>query len=404
MNRRNLVHWGVRLSLLAAAGFFALGGPLPYWFVRLVPGASPLTVLADSLAQRKWYAGIFWTVPPLAVLLSALWRGRFFCRWLCPLGTLYSLAGGRGGKKRWVRRRWGGLVFWSVVGGGFAGLPLGLSLDPLSTWQRGFMAVGTGRSLAGMVPGLLFPGFLVFSAIQPGVWCAHFCPLGWFLEFLARFRRAPVSAVNRTRREIVAGLALGLGAAWLGRRLRIGGSAKGAAELPILPPGAGAPDRFAELCTRCYACIRVCPTQVLRVRLVAGRALFQWFQPELDFEHGVCSPSCNRCTQACPSGAILPLDAAAKQDVQIGIASVRRDACLAWADGQLCTVCRDFCPYGAIDSHAGPNGLPRPVVNSSLCRGCGVCQYRCPAVRRGKAIVVSAVPMQFRLSQLGDGP
>jgi len=311
--------WIVRCLALAAAVFFAIGGPLPYWAARVVPGASSLVALADSIAARSWYGGIFWTLPPVGLIGLGLWRGRFFCRWLCPAGTLYTAAGNFGWNRRILKRRWGGVVFWAILAGAVLGVPVGLSLDPLSTWGRISIFWNGALTPAALVPGLVLPILLVLSTVQPAVWCTHFCPLGWFFEFLRRFRREPVQAVNRTRRDILAGLGFGLPAAYLFRRIPIGRHRAGGG-IPLLPPGAGDPRRFADLCTRCYACIDACPTHVIRVRFLPGRTPGQLFQPELDPNVGFCEQFCNRCTQVCPTGAIRPLIETVKQDIQIGIA------------------------------------------------------------------------------------
>ncbi len=57
-------------------------------------------------------------------------------------------------------------------------------------------------------------------------------------------------------------------------------------------------------------------------------------------------------------------------------------------------VCQEYCPYKAIEASYTEAGLPRPVVNPQVCRGCGACQNQCPAIRAGKAIIVHGVERQ----------
>jgi len=421
------IRWGrqtVRLLLLATAVLFSLGGPLPVWCARLFPSASSLVLCANTLAARRWYVGLYWAVPPVFFLVVSFWRGRFFCRWVCPAGTIYSLAGRFGVKRRLLHRRLNGILAWIILGASLAGLPMLLFLDPTATWNRLALTWNGTLSTAALVPGLVFPALLVLCAVQPAVWCTHLCPLGYLYELGGRFRRSgwigrrlrktkdtvedvqsgtSDPAVGRTdtpdpiRREIAAGLLLGVPLGLILKRMRLSVGKPGADPLPILPPGAGDVARFNALCTRCYACVNICPTKVLQVRFRGGRPVMQLFFPEMDMGAAFCDQFCNRCTQVCPTGAILPLSVETKRIRQIGIAQVRRDACLAWADGEYCTVCQEFCPYRAIDNAAGPGDLPRPVVNADLCRGCGVCQYQCPAVRVGKAIIVHPVPAQFSI-------
>jgi ferredoxin-type protein NapF len=247
---------------------------------------------------------------------------------------------------------------------------------------------------AAWIPGLLVPLMLVAALWQPAVWCSHVCPLG-YLQELVDHRRGPVPARwRRERRRFLAGMAVGAVAGLGWRR------AARAARPPVLPPGALPADRFGAVCTRCYACVNACPSGVLRVGWPrGGRDLAAWFQPELDADAGACEEFCRACTQVCPSGAIRPLSEESKRRRQLGVARVTRSACLAWADGEYCMVCQEFCPYHAIESVPDARGVPRPVVNPSVCRGCGFCQHACPAVRAGKAVRVEGLAQQRELRE-----
>jgi polyferredoxin len=62
---------------------------LPYpvrWFLEL----DPLAAAANALATRALYRGLLWS---LAILLPGFFLGRFFCGWICPLGTLHHFFG-----------------------------------------------------------------------------------------------------------------------------------------------------------------------------------------------------------------------------------------------------------------------------------------------------------------------
>ena len=137
-----------RMLLLAAALFFAIGGPLPIWMERIVPALSPLVLVAESIAQRSWYAGLFWGLPSLAMLALAVWKGRFFCQWLCPLGTIYALPQKLSLKKKVLPVRLNALIFWVVISASAIGLPALLFLDPLSTFSRIGAGLGRRRSQA----------------------------------------------------------------------------------------------------------------------------------------------------------------------------------------------------------------------------------------------------------------
>jgi MauM/NapG family ferredoxin protein len=154
----------------------------------------------------------------------------------------------------------------------------------------------------------------------------------------------------------------------------------------IRPPGATLTE-FSALCARCGACIRACPTQGLQPSLFEG-GLQNVFTPRLVSRLGYCSFACNACGQVCPTGAIPPLELAAKQNTPIGLASVDRDRCLPWAHNIACIVCEEACPIEtkaiqleeaeAVNVHGETVILQRPSVVKELCIGCGICEYQCP--------------------------
>lgn len=425
MNRKiwyGFLRWGVRLFFLASASLLTLHGPLPEWlaqkvpalaphlppalpaaWARVLPGASPLTWLASSIADRRLLAGFFLAAVALAVLLLTVWRGRLFCRWVCPAGTLYTLGGKVSLKKRFFPWRISGVLFWAILAASLCGVTVGLSLEPLSSFSRLLLpAYPEMMSAAAWIPGLIIPLFLVLGCIQPLLWCGQFCPLGYAFDLAhgaTRRGQRSTPPVNRVRRDLLAGVVVGLPLALLWRRFGLGGAGRTAgANPPVVPPGAGSPERFARLCTRCYACVQTCPTKVIRVGMPKSLDFESALMPELDAEKGFCTQYCNRCTQVCPAGAIRPLSEAEKQQQQIGIAVVYKEKCLAWTDGEHCMVCQEMCPYGAISIDTSPAGIPRPVVHSAQCRGCGFCQNQCPATRAGKAILVHGVPRQTRIT------
>ena len=402
-------HWIVRLGLLSAAVLLALGGPLPAALAGVFPGLSPLVLASGTLAEMSWYRGLFWGGPAIAVLMMAVWRGRFFCRWICPAGTLYAVTGKAGARKRLISFKLNGILFWTILFGAVAGLPLLVFLDPLSSFGRVTPFLKGLGSAAAVIPGVILPAFIVLGLIQPLVWCTHFCPLGYFFDLVNARRKRPLITRPETRRNIVMRLAIGVPLALIARRFPFlrKSSAGSATAYPILPPGADTPEKFAARCSRCYACVDACPTKVIRVRAPVNRKLSQFFQPELDYATfagppsdgirkpvGFCDEFCTICTETCPTGAITQLNEEEKHSRQIGIAKVRQDACLAWTDGEHCMVCQEYCPYLAIGEDVSEDGLPRPVVDPEICRGCGFCQNQCPAIRNGVAIVVHGVEKQ----------
>lgn len=407
MNLKYAGRWLARLSIMLVSVFLVLGGPMPLWIGRLLPAFSPLATLSSALAQREWYPGLYWGLPALAMILLASAKGRFFCNWICPLGTACAAAGKvPGPRRRMLRRPVAGYLFWIIAGSSLAGLPIFLFLDPLATSNRAVVVAGGVYHTAALIPGLLLPAILIAGIFQPMIWCSHICPLGYFNSLSQRLRMRPAQTLDRERREALIGLGLGIPLGLILPRI-----AFGTRRHPILPPGALAQNDFAAVCTRCGACIRSCPTGILRFNISGERGLTQLFQPEMDANHGGCEEFCNSCTQVCPSGAIHPLSIDQKRYRQIGKADVVREACLAWSDGEHCMVCAEFCPYLAIDmipqniliesddGKVREEAIPCPVVDPDVCRGCGVCQYNCPAVRKGRAIIVSGIESQKTLPE-----
>lgn len=379
MSKRKILKLTVRLLILAGALFMILGGPLPLVARKALPMLSPLSALSEAVAQRTWFATLYWMLPPLAVLLLALFKGRFFCQWICPLGTLYSLPQKLSLKKRILPVRLNALIFWFILGGALVGAPLLLWLDPLCTFSR----PGAWRNAAVWIPGALIPLFLLLSFLQPQLWCTHLCPLGYCFD-LANHKTGK-TVFRRDRRQFIAGLGLGAGTAAILPRI-----GKSSEKTSVLPPGATA--KFAETCTRCYACITACPMEIIKVK--KGGTLTELAMPELSFATDACDEFCTECTKVCPTGAIRELAEDAKRHTKIGEAKILREACLAWEDNEYCMVCHEFCPYSAIEVHTKGNGIACPKMIPENCRGCGACEANCPAIRAGKAIIISALNPQ----------
>ncbi len=391
MKRDKVVRWSVRLLLLSMSFFLSFGGPLPQWTAKILPILSPYAVIANIVGQRALYTGLFWTLPPLLILLLAIQKGRYFCRWACPAGTLYALVPNRNKSTPLLKYRLNVIVFWATVSASLIGAPLLLFTDPLSSTNRLFSIASGVHDTAAIIPGLLIPVFLLLGLFQPMIWCSHICPLGYLFSLSSRKGRSYAERFSRDRRKILGGLVAGVPMALLAGRIPLWGSQKH----PVLPPGAQRPDQYAGACSRCYACVQACPSGILSVpSSLSNRSPGQLCQPEMIAQNGACEEFCNACSLVCPTGAIHALSVDEKRHRQIGIAYVKRSACLAWADKEYCMVCDEFCPYNAIETIESPDGIPQPKVNPDICRGCGYCEHVCPAIRAGKAIFVEGVERQ----------
>lgn len=147
----------------------------------------------------------------------------------------------------------------------------------------------------------------------------------------------------------------------------------------IVPPGALSISNFASHCTACQLCVSACPNGVLR----PSTGLMTLMQPEMSYERGYCRPECNKCSEVCPAGAILPISIADKSVAQIGHAVWVRKNCIPLTDDVECGNCARHCPSGAIQmvpsDASNPKSRKIPVVNEEKCIGCGACENLCPA-------------------------
>lgn len=156
---------------------------------------------------------------------------------------------------------------------------------------------------------------------------------------------------------------------------------------PVVPPGAQSLSNLASRCTGCQLCVSVCPNGVLR----PSSGLLTFMQPESSFERGYCRPECTKCSEVCPSGAILRITPEEKSSVQVGHAVWIRRNCLPLTEGVSCGNCARHCPTGAITmvpSDASDPSSPRiPAIHTERCIGCGACEHLCPS-RPFSAIMV----------------
>ena len=150
-------------------------------------------------------------------------------------------------------------------------------------------------------------------------------------------------------------------------------------QTPIVPPGAMSIRNMTAHCTGCQLCVAACPNGVLR----PSTKLERFMQPESSYERGYCRPECVKCSEVCPTGAIVRLSQADKSSIQIGHAVWVRDNCVPLTDGVECGNCARHCPTGAITmipSDPKNQDSPKiPAVNTERCIGCGACENLCPA-------------------------
>ena len=141
----------------------------------------------------------------------------------------------------------------------------------------------------------------------------------------------------------------------------------------ILPPGARNQNSFENRCLNCNLCINMCPNGIL------VKADENFPTVHIDYSQGkkYCEFNCNNCSYICPTGAIKKLSLEQKQKTKIAVASVYIEKCTG------CQKCSSVCPTGAITlemPEENPNHMlnrPYAVVDASKCIGCGRCQQTC---------------------------
>lgn len=160
--------------------------------------------------------------------------------------------------------------------------------------------------------------------------------------------------------------------------------------VPVIPPGAGDLQSFLRKCTACHLCIAKCPMKVI-VTIRDGSSLSGGvLLPTLDYNDSYCLYECNRCSQVCPTHALVPLSLEEKKITRIGRAEFMPDRCIVHTRGTACGACAEHCPTGAVYMVPFREGLYAPELAPDLCIGCGACEYACPAVP-DKAITVFAL-------------
>jgi len=166
---------------------------------------------------------------------------------------------------------------------------------------------------------------------------------------------------------------------------------------PVSPPGSVSIESFISRCTACSLCINACPTRVLQPS-VSEYGFASIMQPRMDYHSGFCNYDCNRCTDVCPTGAIMPLMIEAKKLTQIGKAVFIRDNCVVHTEKTACGACSEHCPTKACHMVPYEGNLLIPEVQDDICIGCGACEYACPT-KPYKAIFVDGNPVHEAASK-----
>lgn len=385
--RARHIRIGVQAVFLAVfvALFFGLSvervpGPLASALLAI----DPLTAVGTALAD--------WTIPGwawlgLIVLGATAVIGRFFCGWICPLGSLQQLISWIAGPERRKRnkinryRRWFSLKYiiltallvWAALGADHAGW-----LDPIALLHRA-IAGGLrplwfgGLTPAGWVSFGMLLTILLLSAWMPRFYCRAVCPLGALLGLFAR--TAPFR-IRRTGAGDCTGCTLCLMAC------------QGADE-PL------AEHRVSE-CHLCFNCLPSCAEDTLRYGLPVVEAA----TPALDVGRRRFL-----LTTAATAVAAPVLRATGGGDARSADA-IRPPGALGEAAFLsrciTCGACSASCPTNVIASDLGATGVEglfTPVLNMRR----GWCEPSC--IRCGEVCPTAALtPLTPESKQAVGGP
>lgn len=400
----HLLNTEFRGSLKVVSGDIHL--PIPYPAIFLL--SDPLVAITNALSTHALYKGLLWS---LTILIPTFFLGRFFCGWVCPLGTLNHFFGSlRSEKKRGLQRlesnrykKWQRAKYYlllvllvsSVFGVAVLALmdPISLLvrslttsvlpalniasnalLDSLYQSNNGLLAM-LGHFLhwvlnatilsfrqphfrQGFLLGLLFILLLAVNLRVTRFWCRALCPLGALLGALSRFsilgmEKSPQDCddCNRCLLHCQGG------------------------DDPI----PGAKWRQAE-CHLCFNCVGDCPKSGIKFRFFPGSATTE-VGPQLQRRKVL--------TSVAAGVALLPVFRATTSfSAESEPRLIRPPGSLGESDFLArcirCGECMKVCPNNALHpalTQAGLEGLWSPVLvpRVGYCEpSCVLCGQVCP--------------------------
>ncbi|NQV23336.1 MAG: 4Fe-4S binding protein [Rhodopirellula sp.] len=200
-------------------------------------------------------------------------------------------------------------------------------------------------------------------------------------------RRGFLSASVGTASGVLGGLLAATGTKSFGANL------DGDGPRPVRPPGSVPEAEFLQLCIRCGECFQSCPSDVLQP-LGLQQGLEGLWTPHVNADWAGCASSCNACGQVCPTGAIRALPLEEKRHARMGLAIINESTCLPF-HGEACQLCVDECTAAGYDAlefvqvgtEVNELGQPiegtgqlAPLLVPDKCVGCGLCQTRCHGI------------------------
>lgn len=323
-----IVRWILQLLFLATFIVFFMTTTYghPVAFQHLFFRFDPLFVLVISIAYRTLLTAALLS---LIVIIGTFFFGRFFCGYVCPLGTAIDLCYALPGVRKrtqpiFKHLKYVILVFLiisALIGSSFLHFfdplviferSLTLLVYPLVSYFAGFVAlVSPAVFTETLIALLVFISILGVSSIISRFWCRTLCPLGGLLAFLSH-----ISVFKLI---------------------------------------------FKNECNECGVCQLVCPTSAI-----------DYESRKIDAAECI---SCLRCLYECPQNAIAfgPHLSATKIDFQ------RRHFATACVASIICVPLARSLIHTRLHGRLirPPGAIPEPdFVN--VCVHCGTCMKICP--------------------------
>lgn len=356
----------------------------------------PLVVLGTGLATWGVARTALWSLVLVALTVLV---GRFFCGWICPMGTALDLGQRvlppKTRQNQPSHRRLEGLKYYLlcfILAGSLLGVTAGLAFDPLvlltrtltlsffppTIWLANRLLQLT-RPLAshlgllgltqkvypqpvmtmGLVSLVLFAGIVALGRIEKRAWCRYLCPLGALLSLgsvLGRVRRQVTDACNdcaRCARNCPMGAIHGDFRTTTTRECILCQQCAAICPQGAIRFGAGAPraqiDRSWGTSRRAFmyaaagsvgvaAMAQAAPGKLRSARLIRPPGSI----PEGDFVNRCVR--CGACMKACPTGGLQPTFLqAGLEGLWTAYLVPRLGACEAY-----CNQCGQVCPTAAI--------------------------------------------------------
>lgn len=180
--------------------------------------------------------------------------------------------------------------------------------------------------------------------------------------------------------------------------------------LTLRPPGAIESEDFLKACIKCGKCVEACPYDTLVLATLPDNIILgSPYYVARSIPCYMCTDY--PCTEACPSGA-LDLKELTNEgekpginNARMGLAVIHRESCIAFW-GIQCDACYRACPLmdTAIELeyekniHTGKHSNLKPVVNSDVCTGCGLCEHVCIVEKSA----IRILPGEIAMGEVGN--